>query len=460
MLTVENFNGVDIKSAFQKHLLLGEEQANTHEGEYWTGCPFCGTGEDRFKVWPYRTDSTIHYWCRQCNRSGDIVHFLQEIEHRWFLDICEELNIDLGIDYASLPQKRYEWREDEPPSQLWQDQARKFAQECITVLWSDVGKNARSWLYQRGLTDEAIKRANLGYNPTTRWDEKKVWGISESDKCKKVWLPRGITIPWIVDRYQIWKINIRRPNPDVERDIQNGKRECRYMPVKGSSKAIYGLDSLRADRPTLVVEGEFDKLIASQVLGEKWNVFATGSTSHGRTEQWTLAIAQTPLVLIGFDADKGKGEKAAKEHWLKHIPHALLWQPWAKDVNEMHMNRLNIAEWVNLGLSLANSAYGRCVDPVEIEAKRQYEKDSQESDLCYVCLDLGLEVPADKYPCPDGFMYCQEHHPVQKRMEVIDGVRVWQGYTDEEIKEAILEIERKERDEMIRVKRARRVLAG
>jgi len=42
--------------------------------EYSTSCPWCG-GTDRFCIWP--NENT--YWCRQCNRKGDII--------QWFIDM-------------------------------------------------------------------------------------------------------------------------------------------------------------------------------------------------------------------------------------------------------------------------------------------------------------------------------------------------------------------------------------
>lgn len=47
--------------------------------------------------------------------------------------------------------------------------------------------------------------------------------------------------------------------------------------------------------------------------------------------------------------------------------------------------------------------------------------------LCCVC--LGLDMPRETPVLPDdyeGFMYCVDHHPTHKRIEVVDGVRNWQ----------------------------------
>lgn len=48
-------------------------------GEYAGPCPFCGTGEDRFRIWPYGAKPT--YWCRKCDKRGGPVQFLIEFKY-------------------------------------------------------------------------------------------------------------------------------------------------------------------------------------------------------------------------------------------------------------------------------------------------------------------------------------------------------------------------------------------
>ena len=159
-------SGADVYGAFSKHLNMGKKQATTHGGEYWTYCPFCGTGNDRFHVWPYRFDGGPQYWCRVCGRSGDVIDFLEQIEGFTFLEACEYLNITLEDGRSKyLPRKRtYSPNDDEPPPDKWQDAAARFAHECKDALWSERGINALKWLRKRGLTDKTIKQSGLGYN--------------------------------------------------------------------------------------------------------------------------------------------------------------------------------------------------------------------------------------------------------------------------------------------------------
>src|SRR5690348_7232489 len=97
-MTVDLTN-VDIRGAYSKHLNLGRKKANTHGGEFCTSCPWCGTGNDRFCVWPYRLEAegnpTTH-WCRVCKESGDVISFIEYAENLSFPEACRALNIELN----------------------------------------------------------------------------------------------------------------------------------------------------------------------------------------------------------------------------------------------------------------------------------------------------------------------------------------------------------------------------
>jgi len=57
-----------------------------------------------------------------------------------------------------------------------------------------------------------VRTFGLGYNPADRYEDPALWGLpSERDGRRyRIWLPRGIVIPWWIDG-ELWRINIRRP---------------------------------------------------------------------------------------------------------------------------------------------------------------------------------------------------------------------------------------------------------
>lgn len=340
-------SSADVYGAFSKHLNMGKKQANTHGGEYWTYCPFCGTGNDRFHVWPFRFDGGPQYWCRVCGKHGDVISFVEHVESVAFVEACQLLNIELEHATVNRPRNTYSPNDDAAPSDKWQSRAAAFCLECKAALWADQGKGALTWLRNRGLDDRTIDRAGLGYNQTERFDARADWDVTDPTK-KAVWIPRGIVIPWRIDR-QLWKVNIRRP--DVDLQDTRGK----YIPIAGGSKGVYGIDSFNPTLPSVLVEGEFDRLILSQAEPDTVNALATGSASHAQGERWALTIAQSPIVLVAFDTDQG-GQNAARDYWMKSIPHSTLWQPWAHDVNDLYLKDASLLhQWVCLGLDTADA---------------------------------------------------------------------------------------------------------
>src|SRR5262245_11048403 len=67
----------------------------------------------------------------------------------------------------------------------------EVVEAAITALWGDDGAEALAYVRGRGLTNETIRAAHLGYSPGGRF-------------------PAGIVIPW--GRPGAWRfVNIRRP---------------------------------------------------------------------------------------------------------------------------------------------------------------------------------------------------------------------------------------------------------
>ena len=100
-------------------------------------------------------------------------------------------------------------------------------------------------MQKRGLDNETIEAAGLGWNPTDLWRDPLTWGF---DGGKRIWLPKGIVIPWETDE-SLWRVNIRR---------SNGKP--RYYSARGWRNVLYNADALNPDDPAILVEGEFDAL--------------------------------------------------------------------------------------------------------------------------------------------------------------------------------------------------------
>lgn len=307
--------------------------ASTKGGEYSGPCPFCG-GRDRFRVWPEHKGG--QWWCRQCGKGGDGIAYLVERGSITPAEAGKMRRGDLGVAPLArtnpLPPAPRHPDRLAPPGPDWQGAARAFVAESAAALWAPTGERALSWLRGRGLTDETIHAAGLGYNAQDRRPLRAAWGL---DGDKPLWLPRGIVIPWVIGG-DLWRVNIRRPRGDPK-----------YTGPAGSSNGLYNADALTTTKPAILVEGEIDALTLSQVAGDLVTPVATGSTEGARRPRWVAALSLCPSVLVAYDADKA-GEDAAA--WWVRVVDGKRWRPFWEDTNAMYQDGVNIRHWVEVGL--------------------------------------------------------------------------------------------------------------
>jgi DNA primase len=177
--------------------------AGTHGGEYAGPCPWCG-GRDRFRVWP--NADKPGYWCRQCDRQGDAIQYLRDREGLSYSEACGRLGGPLG----ESPRIRLKRTLPPPPlssapSLAWQVKARSFSEAGEHTLWTSTGAKAIAYLDQRGLHEDTIRAARIGYHAATTWEKPDSWGFTSDHK--KIWLPQGIVFPWFLGN-EPWRVVI------------------------------------------------------------------------------------------------------------------------------------------------------------------------------------------------------------------------------------------------------------
>jgi len=343
-------------------------------------CPECGKGHDRLVIWPENGD-TGNVWCRHCGYGSrdapegyvDGIQYLRDAEGYTFAEACDFFGVDRGDSSPTVrpsrPQKdekhkmdekhtaptseeaaseeAHGWRDYTPPPEPWKREALHFCLECKGALHADTdaARSARAYLHGRGLNDDTIDAAGLGLNPSARYPSRQEWGL---DGDGKVWLPRGIVIPW-GDGSSVIGVNIRRPEGDVTPDGEPWEQR-KYQRAAGAGSPLYGV-MWKPPRPVVLVEGEFDALAITQSAGDLVNALATGSTSGARRAQWLRLLRSAPTVLVAFDAEEA-GETAARE-WLHVLPNAIRWHPHGKDAAEMLETGQDLRMWVRYGLKAA-----------------------------------------------------------------------------------------------------------
>jgi DNA primase len=320
-------------------------------GQYNGPCPWCG-GLDRFRVQPHY-GAYGFFACNQCKRSGTAIDYLM-------------LMRDLSKQHALAPVgwKPKEGKSlsdtiphcarqsrpgcEEPPEQ-WQRAAMDFYQACQRALWSERGKVALDYLRRRGLSDETIRKAALGYHPGP-------WRAPASQWGRKTWLAQGIVIPWLIEG-GIWRLTIRD-----ERVTEDNKR---YLQVSGGSNGLYLAQSLLLKRPAVVLtEGEFDALSLAQECGDLVAVVATGTAKGSHTPRWISLLAQQGRVFVAFDAERDKGDADA-QWWIERLGNAERLRPLWNDANQMHQDGVNLREWISAALAKTAAPVGMPSDEID-----------------------------------------------------------------------------------------------
>lgn len=386
--------------------------------EYAGPCPGCG-GNDRFRVrLKERNGEQVWMWmCRNCYDAashgwGDAIEYCRKFrsmdfpEARDYVNEIEETRD--RVDKVLGTVKRMS-------AESWQRRAVEWSDEAIARLESDEGKEALAYLHSRGLRPDTIKKARLGF---ARY---------KHPKTKRV-VP-CIVIPWYASG-QIVKVQLRDYRPDAPHDE-------RYFMLPGSSNdGLYLVDSLALKREaTLVVEGEFDALVAAQECGDIASVVATGSTTGGQNFRNVVRLATQELVLLAFDAEQ-KGDQAA-QWWIDRLDNAMRCRPLVHDVNEMLLKGYDVHTWIQGLLEVLNGTdegdeeeiaeddSSVASASVEVPAEDiDVSVDDDELSYCVVCRAEVEVFDANGKP------YCSKHRPLSieqvrdKFVEAFPGWRV------------------------------------
>jgi DNA primase len=346
------FTEMNILELIQGDGFQYKKVATTRGGEYHGPCPFCG-GNDRFRIQPARD----RFYCRGCGKSGDSVQYLRDFKGMSYFEAL--LALDREPDYSLIKSKPIliAKAEPPPPPQAWQERASAFAMQSQAILWDSAGAKMRQWLHEeKGLSDDSIRKAGLGYNPADVYEPRPSWGLpealSEKGNPKKVWLPAGLVIPFAMQG-KVQRLRIRRSDPG------DGNR---YIIVSGSSMGPMILGGREA-KAAIVVESELDAILLWQEVGDLCNVIALGSAQAKPDARTQTLLKRMKTILIGLDDDEA-GQKEIIRYWLRAFPQAKYYAvPGGKDPSGAWQEGLNLRLWVQAGLP--DEKTGDTITPAE-----------------------------------------------------------------------------------------------
>jgi DNA primase len=287
-------------------------------------CPFHEEKTPSFNVTPGRE----LYYCFSCTAGGDVIKFVQEIEHLSFAEAIERLASRAGIEL------RYEQGGYVPGQETSQRrrliEAHKVAAEFYSErVRGDSGKPARDFLAERGFELADAERFGVGYSPAA-WDELtrhlRGHGFTDEELVKSGLARQGRR--GLIDMFRgrlMWPVrNLTGETVGFgARKLDPGDEGPKYLNTPETAlfkkgHVLYGADLAKKEiaqrRQAVIVEGYTD-VMACHLSGVPTAV-ATCGTSFGEDHVKILRrlIMDTDgsdgEVIFTFDGDAA-GQKAA-----------------------------------------------------------------------------------------------------------------------------------------------------
>lgn len=140
--------------------VVGKKVKLKLRGKEFTGlCPFHNEKSPSFTV----NDLKGFYHCFGCQAHGDIVSFVMETEGLEFVDAIKQLADDNGI---AIPQVQFDVVREEKVDRdyLILEKVNEF---FVKSLQESTGREARSYIERRGLSNDIVKKFSLGYAPAS-----------------------------------------------------------------------------------------------------------------------------------------------------------------------------------------------------------------------------------------------------------------------------------------------------
>jgi len=294
-------------------------------------CPFHEDSDPSLHVYP----EDGHYHCFGCGAHGDIFDLYQFIHNTDFGGVIKTLAQQFGVD---LPENTPEQIIAEEKRRATSRLLRDIQIEAEKHLWSKRGKKAIEYLHGRGLADETIKKAHLGYWPSGNASKALLKGdryardqlrdvgflaSSRDDDREYDLMYKCILFP-VFDRDQVVYMTGRKIDGKGHRKLKGRK-----------APALYGTEDLKgALAGVIVCEGEIDVLTLRQAGLTAVGLLGAGS----RAGEAARLLARADQVALMLDPDEA-GDKGMRRLALEVGTRALVVHPaypeGCKDPNDM-----------------------------------------------------------------------------------------------------------------------------
>lgn len=200
------------------------------------------------------------------------------------------------------------------PGPQWRARAERFTAWAARQLWSDAGSAARRYLHARGLRDATLLAARVGWNPRPLRDRPAAWGYPADDW--PVLLHAGVTLPHVTPEGEVQGVKVRCFEASGAPVTASGDK---YRGPRGGRMALYGRERWAGLPVLLLVEGEFDALLAWQEAGDLLDVATLAGARAALDMRDALALLEKAAVAAVYDADAAgqAGGAALVARWAR-----------------------------------------------------------------------------------------------------------------------------------------------
>jgi len=304
----------EIKARLDILEVVGQYVRLQRSGRQHVGlCPFHAERTPSFSVSPERQA----WYCFGCQEGGDVISFVEKVEHLDFRQalelLAERAGVELERDRGPARQAATRRRQ----ALELHARAQAFYEQ---VLWgTGAGEPGRQLLVERGVTGELARRFGLGFAPSgglggdalVRYLVARGWGTpAEIAACGLAHESNGASRAR--DRFRhrlVFSIRDERGTVIGFGGRAVGHAVPKYLNSPGTaiydkSTALFGIDLARPAivkaGAAVVVEGYFD-VLAAHAAGVT-NTVASSGTALTRQQARVLG-RHAPVVVLSFDTD-------------------------------------------------------------------------------------------------------------------------------------------------------------
>lgn len=282
-------------------------------GRNLTGlCPFHSEKSPSFTVYP----DSQSYFCFGCGSGGDIITFVRNIENLEYIEALKLLSDRAGM---TMPENDVDDSVTKMKARVLEinRETARFYHKCLC---SENGKNAMSYLTNRGLTGKTIRSFGLGFSPEG-WDNLRNHLRKKSFNDEEMLAAAVVTKGRNGGVYDTFRGRAMFPIIDLRGNVIGfggramGDGGPKYInsadtPVFKKSRNLFALNFAKATKSdTLILAEGYMDVIAIHQAGFD-NAVATLGTAL-TDEQARLISSYTRKIAIAYDSD-GAGQAATK----------------------------------------------------------------------------------------------------------------------------------------------------